>query len=69
MKTPVATPAVGKLKSILVKLDDVVAEGQFLAILETSRVVPCLPHKASLDRFRLTPMQRNIRSANSIAAG
>jgi len=35
MEIPVATPAAGKLKSILVKLDDVVAEGQVLAILET----------------------------------
>ena len=35
MEIPVAAPASGKLKSILVKLDDVVAEGQILAILET----------------------------------
>jgi biotin carboxyl carrier protein len=35
MEIPVASPAAGKLKSILVKLDDVVAEGQVLAILET----------------------------------
>jgi multidrug efflux pump subunit AcrA (membrane-fusion protein) len=35
MKTPAAASAAGKLKSILVKLDDVVAEGQLLAILET----------------------------------
>ena len=35
MEIPVAAPASGKLKSILVKLDDVVAEGQVLAILET----------------------------------
>jgi len=35
MEIPVAAPAAGKLKSILVKLDDVVAEGQTLAILET----------------------------------
>jgi biotin carboxyl carrier protein len=35
MEIPVASPAAGKLKSILVKLDDVVAEGQTLAILET----------------------------------
>jgi biotin carboxyl carrier protein len=35
MEIPVASPAAGKLKSILVKLDDVVAEGQALAILET----------------------------------
>jgi biotin carboxyl carrier protein len=35
MELPVASPASGKLKSILVKLDDVVAEGQVLAILET----------------------------------
>ena len=35
MEIPVAAPAAGKLKSILVKVDDVVAEGQTLAILET----------------------------------
>jgi biotin carboxyl carrier protein len=35
MEIPVASPAAGKLKSILVKLDDVVAEGQLLAILDT----------------------------------
>jgi biotin carboxyl carrier protein len=35
MEIPVASPAAGKLKSVLVKLDDVVAEGQVLAILET----------------------------------
>jgi biotin carboxyl carrier protein len=35
MEIPVASPAAGKLKSVLVKLDDVVAEGQTLAILET----------------------------------
>ncbi len=35
MEIPVASPAAGKLKSILVSLDDVVAEGQALAILET----------------------------------
>jgi biotin carboxyl carrier protein len=35
MEIPVASPAAGKLKSILVKLNDVVAEGQTLAILET----------------------------------
>jgi biotin carboxyl carrier protein len=34
MEIPVAAPAAGKLKSLLVKLDDVVAEGQALAILE-----------------------------------
>ena len=34
MEIPVAAPAAGKLKSILVKLDDVVAEGQVLAIVE-----------------------------------
>ena len=31
MEIPVASTAAGKLKSILVKLDDVVAEGQVLA--------------------------------------
>jgi biotin carboxyl carrier protein len=35
MEIPVSAPASGKLKSLLVKLDDVVAEGQVLAILET----------------------------------
>jgi biotin carboxyl carrier protein len=35
MEIPVAAPAAGKLKTILVNLDDVVAEGQVLAILET----------------------------------
>jgi biotin carboxyl carrier protein len=34
MEIPVASPAAGKLIAILVKLDDVVAEGQALAILE-----------------------------------
>lgn len=35
MEIPVAAPATGKIKTILVKLDDVVAEGQVLAIVET----------------------------------
>jgi biotin carboxyl carrier protein len=35
MEIPVASPAAGKLKTILVSLDDVVAEGQIVAILET----------------------------------
>ena len=35
MEIPVASPAAGKLKSILVKLDDVIAEGQAVAVLET----------------------------------
>ena len=35
MEIPVASPAAGKIKSILVNLDDVVAEGQALVILET----------------------------------
>lgn len=35
MEIPVAAPAAGKLKTLLVKLDDIVAEGQALAILET----------------------------------
>jgi biotin carboxyl carrier protein len=35
MEIPVAAPAAGKLKSILVRLDEMVAEGQVLAILET----------------------------------
>jgi biotin carboxyl carrier protein len=35
MEIPVASPTAGKLKSLLVKIDDVVAEGQVLAIVET----------------------------------
>src|SRR3982074_2849078 len=35
MQIPVASPAAGKLKSILVSFDEVVAEGQVLAIVET----------------------------------
>ena len=35
MEIPVAAPAAGTLKSILVAIDDVVAEGQVLAILQT----------------------------------
>jgi biotin carboxyl carrier protein len=35
MEIPVAAPAAGRLKSLLVKLDDVVTEGQAVAILET----------------------------------
>ncbi len=35
MEIPVASPIAGTLKSILVKIDDVVAEGQVLAIIET----------------------------------
>ncbi len=35
MEIPVAAPAAGKLKALLVRIDDVVAEGQALAILET----------------------------------
>ncbi len=35
MEIPVASPAAGKIKSILVSLDDVVAEGQVLVIVET----------------------------------
>jgi biotin carboxyl carrier protein len=34
MEIPVAAPAAGTLKAILVGIDDVVAEGQVLAILE-----------------------------------
>ena len=34
MEIPVASSAAGTLKSILVKLDDVVAEGQAIAIVE-----------------------------------
>jgi biotin carboxyl carrier protein len=35
MEIPVFSPAAGKLKSLLVKIDDVVAEGQLIAIVET----------------------------------
>jgi biotin carboxyl carrier protein len=35
MEIPVASPATGTLKSILVSIDDVVAEGQVVAIVET----------------------------------
>jgi biotin carboxyl carrier protein len=35
MEIPVAAPAAGNVKSILVAIDDVVAEGQALAIIET----------------------------------
>jgi biotin carboxyl carrier protein len=35
MEIPVASPAPGKLKSLLVAIDDVVAEGQIVAIIET----------------------------------
>ena len=35
MEIPVASPAAGKIKSIPVNVDDVVAEGQALVILET----------------------------------
>ena len=35
MEIPVASTAAGKIKSILVKLDDLVAEGQAIAIVET----------------------------------
>lgn len=35
MEIPVAAPAAGTLKSILVAIDEVVAEGQVLAILQT----------------------------------
>jgi len=35
MEIPVASPAAGTVKSILVAVDDVVDEGQVVAILET----------------------------------
>jgi biotin carboxyl carrier protein len=35
MEIPVASPAAGRLKSLLVSLDDVVAEGQVVGIVET----------------------------------
>lgn len=34
MEIPVPSPAAGTITSVLVKLDDVVAEGQAIAILE-----------------------------------
>lgn len=35
MEIPVSAPAGGTIKSIMVKVDDVVAEGQAVAILES----------------------------------
>ena len=35
MEIPVPSPAAGRLKSLLVAIDDVVAEGQIVAIIET----------------------------------
>ena len=35
MEIPVTSTAAGKIKSILVNLDDVIAEGQAVAIVET----------------------------------
>ncbi len=35
MEIPVASPAAGKVKSILVAIDDLIAEGQAVAIIET----------------------------------
>ena len=35
MEIPVASPAAGTLKSILVAIDDVVAEGQVVAVIAT----------------------------------
>jgi len=35
MEIPVASPAAGKLKTLLVAIDDLVAEGQIVAIVET----------------------------------
>ena len=35
MEIPVASPAAGTVRSILVRIDDVVAEGQVLAIIAT----------------------------------
>src|SRR4051794_32273178 len=35
MEIPIASPRAGKLKSLLVKIDDVVAEGQVVAVVET----------------------------------
>jgi biotin carboxyl carrier protein len=35
MEIPVTSTTSGKIKSILVKIDDVIAEGQAIAIVET----------------------------------
>jgi biotin carboxyl carrier protein len=35
MEIPVPSPAAGTLRTVLVKIDDVVAEGQVLAIIAT----------------------------------
>jgi len=35
MEIPASSPAAGTIKSILVKLDDLVAEGQAVAVLQT----------------------------------
>jgi biotin carboxyl carrier protein len=35
MEIPVVSPSAGKLKSLLVEIDEVVAEGQVVAIIET----------------------------------
>ncbi|MBR0800246.1 acetyl-CoA carboxylase biotin carboxyl carrier protein subunit [Bradyrhizobium jicamae] len=35
MEIPVTSTAAGKIKSILVKIDDVIAKGQAIAIVET----------------------------------
>ena len=35
MEIPVTSTTSGKIKSILVKIDDVIAEGQAIAIIET----------------------------------
>jgi biotin carboxyl carrier protein len=35
MEIPVASPAPGKLKSLLIAIDDMVAEGQVIAVVET----------------------------------
>jgi biotin carboxyl carrier protein len=34
MEIPISSPAAGQVRSILVKIDDVVAEGQAIAIIE-----------------------------------
>jgi biotin carboxyl carrier protein len=35
MEIPVSSPVAGKLKSLLVKIDDLVAEGQVIAVVES----------------------------------
>ena len=58
MEIPVAAPAAGKVKSILVALDDVVAEGQAVAIIETDDRSP-----VTAIRLRIVTQARKTRCA------